>query len=147
MKHVLSTHQGFTLVEVLIAMFILAVALLSLVTMQVAGIKGNSKASQISTAAEWGSSQIEAILGRAYDDVLLTDAMIGANAGVAGLNNATVATADHFITSPDGIYTIYWNVADDQPIPNLKTIRVIVNGVDQGQTKSVTMNYIKPKFQ
>lgn len=144
MRHTLSTQQGFTLVEVMIAMFILGVALLTLITMQVAGIKGNSTASHISTAADWGSSQIETIFGLAYDDLNLVDKGI---LGTAGLNSTTAATADGTMVSPDGLYTIYWNVADDQPLANLKTIRVIVNRVEAGQTKAVTMDYIKARFQ
>lgn len=142
MKHTLSTQQGFTLVEVMIAMFILGVALLTLITMQVTGIKGNSTASQISTAVDWGSSQLEEIFGLPYDDDKLKD--VNVPVGQAGLD-ATGAAADHQVVS--GSFIIYWNVADGQPLPDMKTIRVIVNRVDQGQTKSVTMNYVKAKFQ
>ena len=138
MKHTLTAQRGFTLVEVMIAMFILAVALLSLGTMQVVGIKGNLTASKISTAADWGSSQIESLWGMPYDDLRLT-AITAAN--------YTSAAANHKTASADGFYTTYWNVIDDQPIPNLKTIQVIVTRVDQGQAKSITMNYIKAKYQ
>jgi len=137
MKHALSAHQGFTLVEVMVAMFILAVALLSVVTMQVSGIKGNSTASQVSTAADWGSSQVEAILGMSYGDARLAAATAA---------SYTAAAADHKAASADGIYTMYWNVSIDQPMPNLMSIQVIINRVNQGQTKSMTMNYIKSKY-
>lgn len=140
MKHTLPAQQGFTLLEVMIAMFILGVALLTLITMQVTGIRGNATASRVSTAADWGSSQIETIFGLAYDDAKLTNT-------AAGLNNAVVANASGSVVSPDGFYTVFWNVADDQPMRDLKTIRVIVNRVDQGQTKAVTMNYIKARYQ
>jgi Tfp pilus assembly protein PilV len=125
-------------------MFILVVALLSLVTMQITGIKGNSTASQISNASNWGSNQIEAIFGMAYDDANLVDK---GTIGTAGLNSTTAATADGTAVSPDGLYTAWWNVADDVPMDNLKTIRVIINRNDQGQTKAITMDYVKAKFQ
>ncbi len=35
-------------------------------------------------------------------------------------------TADHNAVSTYGTYTIFWNVAVDEPIPNTKTIHVIV---------------------
>jgi len=37
-------------------------------------------------------------------------------------------------------------VSIDQPMPNLMSIQVIINRVNQGQTKSMTMNYIKSKY-
>jgi type IV pilus assembly protein PilV len=138
MKNTLSTQQGFTLVEVMIAMFILGVALMTLITMQVTGIRGNSTASRISTAADRGSSQVEAIFGMSYDlEPRLTAAMAA---------NYTAADANHKLpVSADG-YSIYWNVVNDQPLPNLKSIQVIINRLDQGQAKSITMNYIKSKY-
>ncbi len=65
-----------------------------------------------------------------------------------GLDDATVKTADHYEDSPDGNYTIFWNIADDVPVPDCKTIRVIVTGNTQkalgslGGT-STTLTYYK----
>ena len=58
----------------------------------------------------------------------------------------TGATADWTDSSPDGLYTIFWNVAVDIPMPATKTIHILVNRNDQGLTKTVTFKYIKSQY-
>ena len=55
----------------------------------------------------------------------------------------TGANADGTATSPDNNYTIFWNVAVDEPMPNLKTIRVIVTRNYYGLQKQVALDYCK----
>ncbi|MHB1349584.1 MAG: type IV pilus modification protein PilV [Desulfobulbaceae bacterium] len=146
-----NNQQGFTLVEVLIAMVILAVGMLTLITMQTTGIKGNAQASHITVASGWASDRIEQIFAMDYDHAdLRDDESIDNTAnnqdGTAGLDDATDATADGKAVSPDGFYTIYWNVADETMMPNTKTIRIIVLRQEQGITKPVVMNYLKAKY-
>ena len=52
-------QQGFSLIEVLVAIVILAVGLMSLISMQVTGIKGNAKASNITVASGYGADRLE----------------------------------------------------------------------------------------
>lgn len=141
-NHPLAGAEGFTLIEALVAMFILVVGILAMYTLHVTAINGNATANQITAASEWGSSRIEQIFGMEYTDVALQDRTGDALAGL----DKTDATADHTATSPDKFYTLYWNVADDEPLPHLKTIRLIVKRSDRGQAKSVVMNYIKSEF-
>ena len=54
-----------------------------------------------------------------------------------------IVNPDGMFVSPDGLYTIYWNVAVDEPMPNLKTIRVIVTRNFLGMQKQVTLDYCK----
>jgi type IV pilus modification protein PilV len=133
----LSEQVGFTLIEALVAMVILTIGILSLYTMQVSAILGNSTASQITKAATAGANQLEDIFAMDYATLVDTD-----NDLINGLYDITDATADGRATTPDG-YTIYWNVAKDEPMPN--TARVVVNVVrtDRGIRKNVEFEYIK----
>ena len=115
---------------------------MSLITMQVTGIKGNAKASHITVASNWGADRLEKLFALDYTDDDLKDDT--APIGLAGLDE-TGATADGSATSPDGFYTIYWNIADNTPMPDTKTIRVIILRQDEGVTRSVTMDYKKVK--
>ncbi|MCF8069559.1 MAG: prepilin-type N-terminal cleavage/methylation domain-containing protein [Desulfobacterales bacterium] len=144
MKKDVLTQQGFTLIEVLVAVVILAIGIAAVTTMQVTAIKGNSQASHLTVASDWSADQLEQIFAWEYDNALLEDDT--APNGVAGLDE-TGGTADGGpIVSADGFYTIYWNIADDLVMPDTKSIRVIVQRTEAGITKTMTMNYLKAKY-
>lgn len=140
-KHVLN-NQAFTILEVLIAMAVLAIGLLSLVTMQVTAIKGNAIANRITEESSFCADQIEKLLALDWNHADLVDDK--APNGIAGLN-ARDATADGSLVTPDGIYTIYWNVADNTPMPDTKKIRVIIARNNNAGTNPVIMDYLKSK--
>ena len=127
MKTEHANHQGFTLIEVLVAIVIMAIGILSVITMQLTSIGGNLNANNISVASGWAADRIEQIFSMDYEDPDLND---DDGNGAAGLNT-TDGSADGTADSPDGFYTIYWNVIDDKnpsdlKMPNTKTIRIIV---------------------
>lgn len=140
-----SASDGFTLIEVIIALAILTIGILSVNAMQIVSIRGNHTANRLTTAATWATTRAEILFNLDYDDPLLLDDGPG-GAGLAGLDDATAATADGSDISPDGEYMIYWNVAEDEPMDNLKTIRVIITRNDLGTPKTLTLNHMKSKF-
>jgi len=140
------SQDGFSLVEVLIAVFILSVGVMALTSMQTVAIKGNAAASRISSSSSWAADRIEQIFALDYDDLQdneSADGTSGTGDGLAGLQDETDATADAKDPAPPAGYEIYWNVAEDEPMPLTKTIRVIVKRSDQGGTKRVVYDYIK----
>ena len=145
-------QSGFTLIEVVVAMAILAIGILALYTMQSTGVIGNGTASRLTGKATWAADQIETMVGIDYDDNMFndndgdgTDQDIDYNGvdddtGNFGLYDTGV-NADGTSTTVDGKYTISWNVAIDHPMDRTKTICVIVtNNFDN---KSVSYKYIK----
>lgn len=142
MKEQFTDHRGFTLIEVLIAIVIMAIGILSVITMQLTSIKGNLTANNISVASGWAADRIEQIYNMEYDDTDLSDDDGNAATGLS----TTGASADGTAVSPDGFYTIYWNIAENLIMPNTKTIRIIVMRQDMGKTKTVTMDYLKAKY-
>lgn len=129
--------DGFTLVESMIAIMVLTIGVLSLFTMMTAAISGNSSASQMTRAATAGTDQLENIFAMNYAALVDTD-----NDSVAGLYNFDNATADGMATTTDG-YTIYWNVADNRPMPATKRVVVNVVRTDGGYRRNVAYEYIK----
>lgn len=119
----LNTESGFTLIEALVAMVILSIGIFSLYSMQLTSIHGNTKASRITTAATWNMDQVEQIVGMDYSDAIIS----GADSR----------------DSPDGQYTVSWTVADDEPIPNVKTITVQVKDNNNYLSIPVTFTYLK----
>lgn len=158
-KH-LSNQNGFTLVEVMVAMVVFAIGILTLNLMQTSAIDGNASANRMTNAATWASDRVEQIFALEYDDALLadtdgdgtgedTDATPGVDddGGNFGLGDDNTTSADHNFSSPDGgEYTVLWNVAVDEPMPDMKTIHIIVQRNDLGVSKSITFEYMKSKF-
>ncbi len=130
---------GFTLIEVLISITIFSIGILAVITMQATGVSGNARAQNISGATNLAADQVEVLLNTAYSAIV--DGA-GTNAGQAGLNDGGVTTgttADYSSTS--GNYSIYWNVWNNAPALNCKTIRVIV--VNSQLQAPVIMNFVK----
>lgn len=126
-------QDGFTLIEVLIAITIFAVGLLAVAAMQNSAILMNSNAGKISNLSTCGMDKIEELAALPYDDPWLESA--GNPPG--GIDSAG---QEHQQDSIDGNYTITWTVLDDDPLPNIKNITVTVTG--RGKTSN--MRFLKP---
>ncbi|PLX48028.1 MAG: hypothetical protein C0613_12150 [Desulfobulbaceae bacterium] len=137
---IVKNQKGFTLIEIIIALFVFTVGILALNKMQIVAIRGNANANSLTGASTWAASQVENLLALDYGDALLTD---GNDDGVAGLDANTEADADGFVDSPDGNFKILWNVAADEPFRNIKTVRVIATRNYFGLQKQVTYDYYK----
>ncbi|MCX5885421.1 MAG: type IV pilus modification protein PilV [Proteobacteria bacterium] len=62
-------EKGFTLVEVLIAVMVLAIAFLSMYQMQAMAVRGNETANQVTIATMLAQDKMEEIRNTNYDDV------------------------------------------------------------------------------
>lgn len=100
------TDNGFTIIEVLIAMLILAVGILGLAKMQITGIKGNASARILTNRVVQTTNQIERLLLLPYEH---SDLDAGTHPG----------------GTQDG-YTLSWEVTVDDPVAGNKTIAVTV---------------------
>lgn len=63
---------GFTLIETLIAIFILVVGIMSLYVMQISSIQGNAGANRITQGTSWGQDQIEEMFLHELEDIPAT---------------------------------------------------------------------------
>ncbi len=154
-------EAGYTLVEILIAITILAFGILAVATMQATSIKGNSQAIGITEGITLAQDKIEEFIGLDYNHADISDIDNdgtaqdtapddgddddGGNFGLDDTTGAGAAAADHTDSydSHGRTYDIYWNVAVDEPINNMKTIRVIVQWTDRQVAKTATVDYMK----
>ncbi|MGH7681613.1 MAG: type IV pilus modification PilV family protein [Candidatus Eiseniibacteriota bacterium] len=98
---------GFTLVEVMVAMIVFAVGLLSLATLMPSGSGSVNRSADQTRASELLSQSAENLLSASYSDSTL----------VAGSHSDP--------TNPyDGKYYVRWTVEDDQPIPECKRVTI-----------------------
>jgi len=137
-------NKGFSLIEVMIALALFATGFVSFLMMTTTSIKGNSDAFRITTGGALGADSIERILHMPYDshnngkdddgdgnndnvEEKFDDRDGDGNAAAnnRGLND-TDANADYSIITANGNFTVFWNIAENYPTDNMKTIRVIV---------------------
>ena len=135
------THEGFTLIEVLISIVVLAIGLLSLNAMQLAAIRGNADANSLTTETNWAADKAETLMGLSYNDPLIDN-------GVHDPENDGQDNDGDGITDEDdedGVeeFNVEWTVWDDTPIKSTKTIQVTVSRNVHGVTKRVTISTIK----
>ncbi|WP_236891526.1 type IV pilus modification PilV family protein [Desulfoluna limicola] len=65
--------SGFTLIEVLVAVVILAMGILGAATMQIAALQGNAKANKLTEASVIASDRAEVLLNMDFDSSSLAD--------------------------------------------------------------------------
>ena len=114
-------EEGYTLIEVMVAMVVFAVGILAAASMQTTAVGGNSVAYDITNTVTVASNQLEYLAALPWDHDDLVDTTAD---GATGLEDNTAASADH--NRVEGDFTIYWNIADNSPMANMKTVRVIV---------------------
>lgn len=106
--------SGFTLIEVLIAVVIFTVGILSVNAMQISSIKGNSTASRITGSVSDVSGQTELFVCTEYADI-----------------------------NTDSSGDIAWVITADDPFNGVKSVNTTVTKMAGGTAKTVTVTYMK----
>lgn len=110
-------EQGFTLIEILFAVAVLAFGLLAVSSMQGSAIRGNLMALDRTEAVAWAQTQMESLMALPFANVV---------------SGATV----------QGNYNISWQV---DPYGNAKLITVTVNYLEKGiARRPVVLTCVKP---
>jgi prepilin-type N-terminal cleavage/methylation domain-containing protein len=159
--NILTASRGFTLIEALVALAVLTIGILTMYTMQTGSIRGNYRAARITTAASWAADRMEQFNAMAYDDPRLMDVQNDGtdqddngngidddDEGIRvddianfGLDSNSASTADYTVSGELDGFTMYYNVAVDQPVAQMKTIRIII--VRDLDRQSLVFDYYK----
>lgn len=146
-KRCVMNQKGFSLIEILIAMVILSVGLLSLFMLQSAAVKGNQRSSLLSERVTVATKHLEFLLILPFDDTRLSDDdQVSDDAfdhtpETDGTDNNGDGTIDDDLDDDESNYTVQWNVEDitsDQ-----KSITLSVTGSSLGQDRTVTLSTIR----
>ena len=118
-------QPGFTLVEVMVALGILAFGILAVASMQTSSLSGTKTAHYVTDATTIAMDKVEDLMMLTYAD----------------------ADLSHGIHGPEydatNRYRIDWMVNDDLPVESTKTISVTVQWQERGVVKTSSLTYIK----
>ena len=106
---------GFTLIEVMVAVLLLALGLAALAAVQMTAVTINARANGMTRLATMAQERLEALLALPYNHPHLLDT-------AAGAAKTTYDAAPGGV--PDG-HRVYWCVNEGAPRPQLKTIDVV----------------------
>jgi type IV pilus assembly protein PilV len=147
--------QGFTLIEVLIAMAIFAIGILAVGSMQISAINTNASARNSTTVVTMAKDRVEQLLALPYPkgSVIVADLTVGEHSVAAG--SFTQAT-DGIDNNEDGQIDeagetghirIEWNVTESDlsgdGVDDSKVITVTVTRVLGGRQKRASLDFIK----
>jgi prepilin-type N-terminal cleavage/methylation domain-containing protein len=119
---------GFSLVEVIIALAVFLVGVLSLAVVMPMATKRIVNAASQTRASELSAECAERVLVTPWDDADL----------VAGTHNDP--------TNPrDGIYYVSWAVLDSVPVPNCKRVTINVSRLAVGTAALAQLTVIVPR--
>ena len=113
----IANRRGASLVEVLIALMIMVLGFVSLHRLQVATIRNNKHAAELSHAVQFAGEELERSLGGPFAAI------------TSGSSNR-------------GAFAVTRTVANDTPVPGCKTIRVEAAWTEQGKPRKVTLSAV-----
>ena len=120
--------RGFTMMEVLMALIVIALGVFSLAIIIPAGTHSNSKSGEQTRGSELAAVTMERLLSTPYGD-------------------ASVTAGDHSDSANPytGGYYISWTVEDDAPIPNCKRITVRTRFGSASGTQLASLVGVNPR--
>lgn len=136
------SDQGFTLLEIIIAIAVLTIGILSLYSMQVSSLQGNAKANVITQSSNAVLDTIEKLFGKKFSD-------------------SDFSTGNHSRTTVPPINSINWTVTDwdNDGISNdgdtlidefdergVKSIRLTIQYTDNGTIKNSTIHFLRTEI-
>ena len=155
--------NGFTILEVLLGMAVFMLGMLGIAAMLISSVKGADFSAKVTEALVLASNQQEFLKRQDYSDALgdlqdtdndgLASAQDADNDGVDdsgdnfGLDDVD-ADADYSHAGnaagmgTNNRYRIFWNIAVNVPVPDCKTVKVIVSWAEKGDQRRISLTSV-----
>lgn len=133
-------ERGFSLVEVMAGTMVFLIGFVGISALQMSNIKGTAFSGDMTEALYLASNKLESLLGGDYSALSDQQGVGDPNHGTAGLS-ATGSDADGSDAAQgrNGMFTVYWNVAEDEPADGSKTVNVLVQWSVKGVVRTVSL--------
>jgi type IV pilus assembly protein PilV len=118
-KPSINCQEGFTLVELMIALVVLSVGLTALAALQISAIKGNAFSKRMTTAVTIANAKLEQVKNTSYANIQ--------------------SESSTQVTAANMNFTRQVTVTNDSPAPNTKTVNVTVTWKDGSKSYTVPM--------
>lgn len=120
---IIITNDGFTILEVVMAVSIFAIGILGVAALQTAAIKTISSSNYMTTGTTNAQDKVEELMELSFSD-------------------ADLSIGDHTEQNPPSGYTITWNVAANTATSKSVTVRSAWQNVN-GMSVTSQLNFIK----
>ena len=122
-----NTEQGFTFIEVMVAIVILTFGLLAVGSMQLSAMRGNFMGGNTSMALSLAGEKMEDLLNKNFDHTELADGATGNNGSLSSTTSVDHEEniSEEGVVGTGGFFRRIWNIANETS-PTRKSIVVIV---------------------
>jgi len=137
-------ENGYTLIEVLVAIAIFAIGILAVLQMQLSAINGNAMARKLTDNYTWAARRAEELMSLPYDDPTLTDTggnFVTVAQDADGIDNDGDGRIDE--TGETGYVQMFMKVQDDTPSTGLKTVTVRITSSGRKRARTINIDFIK----
>ncbi|MDL2328130.1 prepilin-type N-terminal cleavage/methylation domain-containing protein [Desulfosarcina sp. OttesenSCG-928-A07] len=135
--------DGFTLVEVLVAMTIFSIGILGMAALQISSIRGNATSSLITLCTIMGENRVEMLMGLDYADAALSPGTHQPDPENDGIDNNFNGQMDE--SGEDGPVIVSYVVERDTPVRHTKTITHTIFCTHAFGERTITFVQVIPK--
>lgn len=134
-KHIHHNESGFTLIEVMITIFLITVGVMAVAKMQVQALQADRVAYNQTEAAMYAANKAEELINLDFDDAELSE------------GDHPTDPEDKFVGMNDK-YEVTWTVglADSDPT-NTKVIQIFVDWLDKDGPRHMNFSYVKTSMR
>jgi type IV pilus assembly protein PilV len=121
-KPTVKSKEGFTLIEIMIALVVLSIGLIALAGLQISAMRGNTLSKRMTTAVSIANARIEQIKNMPYANIQ--------------------SESSTQVTESNMTFTRQVTVSNDIPVANTKTVNVTVTWKNGAKSYTVPISTV-----